>query len=116
MSFGVALILLGLGAYFLSDTTSFTALIPAFFGAPLLGLGALARNERFRKHAMHGAMGLALLGLFGTFGGLLKLPTLLAGGELARPTAVLVQSIMAVLSIGYLAVGIKSFIAARRAQ
>ncbi len=41
---GIVLLALGLGSYFGSGRTSVTALIPAFFGLPLLVLGWLALN------------------------------------------------------------------------
>jgi hypothetical protein len=64
--------------------------------------------------AMHIAMGLSLLGLIGSFPGLIKIFSLLTGGEVARPTAVIAQSIMAILLIFYLLMGIKTFIDARK--
>lgn len=114
--YGLLLTLLGLGGYFGSGGASITAMIPAFFGLPLLILGFLARNERFLKHAMHGAAMLALLGLLGSARGTLKLPTLLAGGQLERPQAVIAQSVMAILSLIFLVLCIRSFIQARRAR
>jgi hypothetical protein len=56
----------------------------------------------------------ALLGLIGTFSGLIKLFALITGGEIARPAAVIAQSIMALILIIYLASGIKTFIDARK--
>ena len=53
---GILLILLGLGGYFGTDAKSFTALIPAFVGVPLLLLGCLALKDNLRKHAMHAAV------------------------------------------------------------
>jgi hypothetical protein len=114
--YGLLLTLLGLGGYFGSGGASITAMIPAFFGLPLLSLGFLARTERFLKHAMHGAAMLALLGLLGSARGTLKLPTLLAGGQLERPQAVIAQSVMAILSLIFLVLCIRSFIQARRAR
>jgi uncharacterized membrane protein HdeD (DUF308 family) len=60
MIFGTLLVLLGIGLYF--ATGAATALIPAYFGIALDVLGVLARNEKLRMHAMHGA---ALIGLIG---------------------------------------------------
>jgi len=114
IGFGVVLILLGLGGYFGSGMVSLTALIPAVFGLLLAVLGAMARDEKRRKMAMHIAVMVGLLGFVGTVSGLLKLPTLLSGGEVARPTAVAVQSIMAVLMAVYVGLCVKSFIDARR--
>lgn len=114
--YGTLLILVGVIGYFATGSASVTALIPAFIGLPVETLGVLARNEKYRKHAMHGAAGLALLATLGTVRALTKLPTLLGGGELERPAAVISQSIVAVLSITFLILCVRSFIAARRAR
>ena len=91
-----------------------TALIPAAFGLLLIVFGVLAKDEKRRKMAMHIAVTVGLLGFLGTITGLLKLFTMLAGGEVARPTAVVAQSIMAILMLVYVGMCVKSFIDARR--
>ncbi|WP_297838489.1 hypothetical protein [Ignavibacterium sp.] len=45
----------GLYGYFGISSESITALIPTFFGIPLLILGWLGLNEKYLKHTMHGA-------------------------------------------------------------
>jgi hypothetical protein len=112
--FGILLILLGLGGWFGSGGASMTALIPAAFGIVLLILGVIARNEKVRKHAMHVAVIVGLLGFFGSASGLLSLPAVLSGEPVERPAAVISKSIMAVLSLLYVARCVKSFIDARR--
>lgn len=114
--FGIILILLGLVGYVGSGGASVTALIPAGFGVVLTALGFAARYEWARKHAMHAAAALGLLGFLGSVPGLLQLPTLLAGGDVARPMAVISQSIMAVLMALFVGLCVKSFIDARRAR
>lgn len=114
IGFGIVLIVLGLGGYFGTDRVSLTALIPAAFGLLLVIFGTLARDEKRRKMAMHIAVTVGLLGFLGTVSGLVKLPTLLSGGEVARPAAVISQSIMAVLMAVYVGMCVKSFIDARR--
>jgi hypothetical protein len=109
------LILMGLGGYIASDMVSITALIPAFIGIPMEILGLLALEESRRKHAMHGAVLLALIGFLGSAPGLLKLGALLAG-EAERPLAVEMQTAMALLTAGYIALCVRSFIAARKAR
>ena len=111
-SFGIVLIVLGLASYVLTGRTSVTALIPAFFGAVFVILALVARSDAARKHAMHAAVALALIGLLGT---LVRLVPALAGGNLTRP-AVLAQLAMTVLLGVYIALGVKSFKEARRAR
>src|SRR5579872_4196607 len=85
IGFGIVLIVLGMVGYFGSGMVSPTALIPAAFGLLLVIFGALARDDKRRKMAMHIAVTVGLLGFLGTVPGLMKLPTLLMGGEVQRP-------------------------------
>ena len=96
IGFGAVLILLGLFGYFGTGMVHPTALIPAAFGLLLVVFGAMARDEKKRKMAMHIAVTVGLLGFLGTVPGLLKIGTLLSGGTVERPAAVISQSIMAV--------------------
>ena len=113
---GIILFVLGLLGFLMTGMQSPTALIPAFFGVVFLILGIIARKETARKMSMHIAMIIALLGLIGTFSGLINFFVLITGGEVARPAAVISQTIMALLLIYYLVLGIKSFIDARRKE
>ena len=114
IGYGVVLIVVGLVGYFGTGQASVTALIPAFLGLLLLILGIAGRRENLRKNAMHIAVAIALLGFLGTVGGLVKLFTLLSGGEVTRPTAIVIQSIVAVMCGSYVGFGVKSFADARR--
>lgn len=116
IAFGAALIALGLWGYFGTGTTSLTALIPAVFGLVLAACGASARNEKNLKMAMHIAAMVGLLGFLGTVPGLLKLPALLGGEAVARPQAVISQSIMAGLMLVFVVLCVKSFVDVRRAR
>ncbi len=111
---GIIFIVMGLYGYFGISSESITALIPTFFGIPLLILGWLGLNEKYLKHTMHGAAVLTLLGFAGTVGGLIKFFKMLGGAEIERPAAVTVQAIMAVLCLLFLIFAVKSFIDARR--
>ena len=111
---GIILILLGLISYFGISSESVTALIPAFIGIPMLVLGFLALNEKYKKHAMHIAAVLMLIGLGGTVSGLIKFFRMIGGEVFERPSAITVQAIMAVLCLAFLILAIKSFIDARR--
>jgi hypothetical protein len=111
---GLALTLLGVGAYFGTGGASVTALIPAFFGVPLAALGVLARDDRRRKTAMHVAAALSLVGLAGSARGIPQVIALVSGGEAARPAAAVVQTAMALLCAVFLGLAVRSFVAARR--
>jgi hypothetical protein len=114
--FGVVLCLLGVGGWLGTGRTSVTALIPAFLGLPLAVLGALALDERRLKMAMHTAVLLALAGLVGSARGLPGFLTLVRGGEVERPAAVVLQTVTAVLCAAFVALSIKSFVDVRRAR
>ncbi len=113
---GLVLIALGLGSYFGTGRASVTALIPAFFGLPILVLGVAALKEHLRKNAMHIAAIMGLLGFGGTVRGLMKLPALLTGAELERPAAVAVQAVMAIVCFVFVLLCVLSFVKARRAS
>lgn len=115
MGTGAILILLGIIGYGASGGASITALIPAGFGVVFTILGFVARNSSLRKHAMHGAAGLALVGLVATFSGFLKAFTLIGGGMVERPQAVVAQGVMALVCFVFLAFAVRSFVQARRA-
>ena len=114
--YGILLVVLGIGGYILTQGVSMTALIPAVFGIVQIGLGLIAQNESRRKHAMHIAAALGVLGFFGSFKGLIKVIASMTGAGLDRPAAAYRQSIMALLSAIFVWLCVNSFIQARRAQ
>jgi uncharacterized membrane protein len=112
---GSLLAVLGVVGYLGTGMQSFTALIPTLFGLLFILLGAVGRRERMRRHAMHAAAALSLIGLVATARGLVNMYPMLRGEVLERPAAVIAQAIMAVLCAVFLALAVRSFIAARRA-
>lgn len=110
------LIALGFVSRALSDSPSVTVLIPAFLGTALLLAGLVAFKAGARKHAMHAAAMLALLGIVGGAGALVQLPALLSGGEVQRPLAVASRSLTVLLCAVLLGLAVRSFILARRAR
>lgn len=115
VGFSIAYIVLGLAGFFLTGAVHKTALIPAVIGVILLVLGLLGRQENLRMHVMHAALLIGLLAFLGTARGLAKLPAAFAGTA-ERPGAVYAQAATAILSLIYLALGVRSFIEARRAR
>jgi len=108
----VLLLLLGAGTYLATGQQSVTALIPAFFGLPLLGLGLAALNVAWRKHAMHAAAAIALLGFFGALARPVR--KLLGGESLEMSAALASQVVMASVCAALVILAVKSFIDARR--
>jgi hypothetical protein len=109
---GFVLIAIGVIGYVATGAASLTALIPGIVGAVLLILALAARNPEARKHTMHAAVAVALVSLIAT---LPRLIPALAAGEFQRP-AVIAQSVMVLVLAFYVAMGVKSFIDARRAR
>jgi len=115
-AFAVALIILGIGGYVVTNAVSITALIPAFFGLPVLAFGVLAARPQARRGLwMHLAVGVMFLGLLGTARAMPTAVSLLSGGAVERPAAVIAQVIMAALCLAYVALSVRSFVLARRA-
>ncbi|MEM6999165.1 MAG: hypothetical protein AAF529_00165 [Pseudomonadota bacterium] len=110
LTFAGLLIALGIAAYVLTGQTSVTAMIPSFFGIGLGLAGLAARREAWRKHAMHAAAAIALLGLIGA--GMRAIPALFAEGAMRGAT--LAQLCMVVLMLVFLWLAVRSFIDARR--
>jgi hypothetical protein len=118
MLVGILLTLLGVCSYVFwkqlgASHPSVTALIPAFVGVPLMILGWLALlKPAMRMHLMHAAVVLATLGLLASLGRfisvMIKNPSLSAG----TGTTLLMSIICGV----YVALCVRSFIAARRAR
>lgn len=111
---GVLLMAVGLIAYVATGGESATALLPALLGLPILALALAARNEAWRRHAIHAALVLAMLGAIGTLPQVAELPALLAGDDVERPAAVMASTVTALACLVYVVAGVRSFIAARR--
>lgn len=110
--FGLILIVLGTASWVVTGRTSVTALIPALFGAILVICALIARKESARKHAMHAAVAIALIGAIAS---LARAVPAVMNGDASRP-AVIAQLAMAVLLVVYVVLGVQSFIAARKAR
>lgn len=124
---GVMLLLIGLGGYGFGlvnaqqhgGSASPTALIPAFIGLILLILGGLGTGVKLRKHMMHAAVGVALVGFLlvastvaiRNYSNIYKL---LAGETITNPVAVASQVMTAILLGILVAAGALSFVRARK--
>lgn len=113
---GGILVVLGVVAYVATAAASVTALIPAFVGILLLVCGAIGtRGESARKHAIHAALVVALVGALGSLMQVVKLGEVFAGTA-ERPIAVVLSTVMFVLLVAYVVLGVRSFVAARKAR
>ena len=114
---GILLVVIGAAGYIYgmnSGTASVTALIPAFFGIVLIACGAIGTvAEGMRKHLMHLAVVVALLGFILTAG---RLVMKAATGGLEASPAVMSQGAMAAVCLVFVVLAIRTFAAARSAR
>lgn len=107
------MVLLGIVGYvnvMTTDRASLTALIPALFGIILAALGLAARvKEDLRKHLMHAAVVVALIGFIST-----AVMVSRRLSELTTSPAVISQAVMGAVCLIFVVLAIKSFAAARR--
>ena len=102
--------IIGYGYGLSTGSASLTALIPAAFGVVLMVLGHAAQMaEGARKHLMHVAV---LIGLAGFIIPAVRLIGKM--GELSMSAAVISQLAMALLSLLFVVLSVRSFISARR--
>jgi hypothetical protein len=90
-----------------------TALIPAFIGAAIGLCGALALNPKFRKHAMHLAAMIGLLGAIGGFMPLVRQYNKTGTFDPTKPSAISGE-LMILICLVFVGLCVKSFIDARR--
>ncbi len=115
LTFVLGLVLIAL-TWALPHARSLTAFIPAAFGVLFLVLGLLALRPLLRKHAMHMAALLALIGFIGAAARAIPAGIRLAhgGDENTNPNAFKATTAMAVLCLLFVLACVYSFIAARR--
>lgn len=113
--FGYLLIAVGIVGYgygWINGNPSVTALIPAFFGLALHILGLWAsRNENLRKHLMHVAV---IVGLIGFIVPLSRI--LMKINDFALSAAFASQLAMSLICLAFVIMCVMSFVNARRAN
>lgn len=117
IGFGALLVVVSLGFWLAMDRTEAAALHPAGIGVLLILCGALATTENAKKRMlwMHIAVTLGLIGLLTT--------GIRAGIALAKGTAMSInpmgfeeRAVIAFICLIYVALCVRSFIAARRGR
>ena len=110
---GRLLILVGILGYVYGlyiSAASWTALIPAIVGAILMGLGyAASSSEGMRKHLMHAAVLVALIGFVAAASRLA-----MKGGDFTLTVPAMSQIAMALICLVFVVLAVRSFVAARR--
>lgn len=106
---GAVLIVLGVIGYVGGDP-HWTALLPVLLGVAVLAAGIVARVVDAHQHAIHAALVLVLVGF---------LASLRQVGKLVTDEATLgpvMGTIVGVVCAVYIALGVRSFVAARKAR
>ena len=118
LGFAVVFIALGIVGFVSTGSTHYTALIPAALGVLLAIFGTLSLgpDPKRRKLFMHINVTLGLLGFLGTVMGLIQWFQMMGGKAVARPEATESKAAMALLCLIYVALCVRSFIAARKAR
>jgi fucose 4-O-acetylase-like acetyltransferase len=117
--FGALLIILGIVAFWGTGSVHPTALIPIYFGLPLVVFGYLAKSpvESRRKLYMHINVTVGLLGFLGAVGSAIhEYGHSRSLGIDVDEKALAAQLIMAALTFIYVNMCVRSFIAARQAR
>jgi hypothetical protein len=105
---GAILVAVGVVAYVATGFASVTALLPSLLGLVIGVLGTIATRIDAGQHAIHAALVIALLGMLGSLQPL---------GGLADADPAAITSLVTVLVLAvYLALGVRSFVQARRAR
>ncbi len=97
------------------DKVSPTALIPAGFGIVLMLCGFLALNAKLRKHVMHLAVIVGLVGAIGGFMPLIRQYNKTGSFDPKTPSAISGE-LMILICVVFVGLCVKSFIDARKAR
>ncbi|MFC6905388.1 hypothetical protein [Halalkalicoccus tibetensis] len=110
---GVALALIGVGAWALTDFTHVTALIPAVFGILVVGLASMGRETNRERLAVYG---MAAVGAIGALGSLRAVPDVIAlatGEGVDSAVAVASQGLTIVLGLALVVIAARAVLADR---
>lgn len=112
---GALLIALTMWGLAVGGYVHFTQFIPAVLGLLIAVFGLVARDEKKRKHAMHGAVLLGLFGVLGAVPFIAKLPAALRHDpSVTRPMAVYSSTGMFLICLVFVVMCVQSFTAARK--
>ena len=101
ITYGAALILTGVIAYFATGQESATALIPAFVGAPIGIAGLVSLRPEWRSYGLYGAIVLVVLLALGSLRGIFGL----LDSEIS--TANVINSVLFVVSIAFVSLCVR---------
>ncbi len=94
---------------------SMTALIPAFVGGVLVLCGVLAFKDNLRKHVMHLAAMVGLVGVLGGFMPLIRQYSKTGSFDPTKPSALAGEAMILICAV-FVGLCVRSFIAAKKAR
>ena len=103
--FGILLTLLGGVYYSAIEIAGFFDLMPAIFGI-LITLFGLLQGRWEHSYPLYGSLLLSFLTLLGSLRALFNLVSVLAGGQVAEPTVVIVRSIIGLSCVIFIGLGL----------
>ena len=105
---GVALVVLGIGAWVLSDFASMTALIPVLFGILAVGFASLGRETDRVRLAVYGIGALGAFAIVGSLRAVADLFALATSGDVNNVIPVASQGIMLPLGLALLVIAVRA--------
>ncbi len=111
--FGFLLNIIGLVGFFGTGATHYTALIPCALGILLILSGIVAKKEHLRRHAMHIAVLVSLVGFLGTVSAFGKISLLLDQASDPKTPAIIAKIATAILCGLFFILCVRSFVRAR---
>ena len=110
---GVGLVVLGIGAWVLTDFASITALIPAIFGILVVGFASVGRETDRQRLGVYGIGSLGALTILGSLRAVPEVIALASGETVDSTVAMASQGIMIVLGLALVVVTARAVFADR---
>ncbi len=101
---GGVLVVVGIGAYILSDFASATALIPTIFGVLVGAISLIGRDETRERPAVYAIGVVGVVGILGSIRGIPDIVTLLQGDSVDSLVAPVTQGVMIAVCLGLVVV------------
>jgi len=111
--FGILLNVVGLAGFFGTGAQHYTALIPSGLGLILILCGSIARKEELRRHAMHVAVLVSLIGFLSTVSAFGKVELLLGAIPDPKAPSIIAKIATALICLAFFILSVRSFVKAR---
>jgi len=113
LGIGVALVVLGVGAWILTNFVHITALIPAIFGIVVVGVVSVGWKTNRERLALYSVAAVGVVGALGSLRAVPDIITLATGGAVDSTVGVASQGIMIVLGLGLAVIAVRAVLSDR---